>query len=101
MKEQAFKGLSILVLKSYFWRVAGLFNEVFINGEIDILLYNLFAINFNQYTFDIFCTDINPENLTHVLETCLKIWNRLLQFQMLKHKCSTCILIQILQVKIY
>lgn len=47
MKEQAFKDLSILVWTSYFWRVSGLFNEAFKNGEIDALLYNLFAINFN------------------------------------------------------
>lgn len=72
MKEQAFKGFSILVWKSYFWKVPGLFNEAFINGEIDTLLYNLFAINFSQYAFHIFCTDINPEKLTNVLETLLE-----------------------------
>lgn len=59
-----------------------MFNEAFVSGEMDVLLYNLFAINFNQYGFCIFCKDINPGKQTKVLETLLEtleqaitIWN--------------------------
>lgn len=59
-----------------------MFNEAFISGEMDVLLDNLFAVNFNQYGFCIFCKDINPEKQTNVLETLLEtleqaftIWN--------------------------
>lgn len=49
-----------------------MFNEAFLSGEMDVLLYNLFAINFNQYGFCIFCKDINPGKQTKVLETLLE-----------------------------